>query len=107
MTSDKEELLELEQKIKHAKMNGEPIENFVKKQMEILENSIKIFIKKMEKENKIFDVEIAEIEIRQYAVIRDLAISINQPYKRFEEKIKEIQSRIVGEENWEKFFKKN
>ena len=33
MTSDKEELLELEQKIKHAKMNGEPIENFVKKQI--------------------------------------------------------------------------
>ena len=107
MTSDKEELLELERKIKHAKMNGEPIENFVKKQIEILENSIKIFMKKMEKENRLFDVVIAEIEIRQYAVMRDLAISINQPHEKFESKIKEIQSRIVGEENWEKFFKKN
>ncbi len=101
------ELAELEQKIKTAQANGENIDKYVLRQIEILQNSVDAFLKQMEKENRLNDVHVAQIEIRQYSVMKELAKKINLPDEKYNALIKQAQIRIFGEENWENFFSEN
>ena len=58
----------------------------------------------MGKENRLNDINIASIEIRQYATIRELAKKINIPYEKYDNLIKNVKIRIFGEDNYDKFF---
>lgn len=101
---DENELRTLEQKIKTAQAAGENIDKYVLRQIEILQHSIDGFLEQMEKENRLNDVQVAQIEIRQYSVMKELAEKINHPAQKYDELIKKVQCRIFGEENWETFF---
>ena len=50
------------------------------------------------------DFDIAEMEIRQFAAMKQLAKKINAPVEEYDEKIKQVQCRIFGKENWENLF---
>lgn len=98
----------LEYKIKQAQDNNEPIDTYVLREIEWLQQQLDLFLEKSKDEGKDIetDFEIAEIEIRQYAAMKQLAQKINQPTDIYDEKIKQIQIRIFGDENWENFFSK-
>lgn len=100
------ELAILEKQIKSAEAKGLPIDKYVSRQIEILKSELQIFLDKMAKDNRLNDVAVVELEIRQYATMRELAKKIGQPFSEYNKKIKAAQCRIVGEENWELFFGK-
>ena len=104
MNNNENELVELEQKIKLAEKKGLPVKDFILREIELLEQSIEQFVAQMEKEDRLNDVNIASIEIRQYATIRELAKKINVPYEKYDNLIKNVKIRIFGEENYDKFF---
>lgn len=103
--TDEQELTFLEQKIKQAEAQGKPIKQYILRQIEILQNSIDTFMNQMKEENREFDVQIAEIEIRQYAKMKELALRINEPVKKYDDKIKNIRIRLFGEDNYNILFK--
>ncbi len=103
--TDEQELELLEHKIKQAQTQGKPINKYVMRQIEILQNAIDVFMKQMIKENRLEDVQVAEIEIRQYAMMKELAKKINEPTKKYDDKIKEIRIRLIGEDNYNILFK--
>lgn len=98
----------LEYKIKQAQEHNEPIDNYILHEISWLQQQLDIFLKKSKQEGKDIetDFDIAEIEIRQYAAMKQLAQKINHPCDIYDEKIKQVQVRIFGEENWENFFGK-
>ena len=102
--NDKQELIELEEKIKIAEESGAPIEEFVLREIEILQQTIDIFIKEKTQEGLLNDIAVAEAEIRQYSAMRQLAVKINYPTEKYTEHIKEVQCRLLGENNWKTFF---
>lgn len=102
--NDQKELEKLEEQIKQAEKNNQPIDKFVLREIEILQNTIDLFMEQMKAQDRLDDFNVAEIEIRQYAAMRQLAQKINHPYEIYDEKIKQIQIRIFGEENYENFF---
>jgi len=99
----------LDYKIKEAERNNEPIAPYIKKEIVWLENELKNFLQKSEQQGKNIqtDIQIAEIEIRQYAVMKQLAEKAHLPIEKYDEHIKQVQIRIFGEENWENFFGNN
>lgn len=98
------ELEILEQKIKEAQANGISIDKFVIRQIEILQDSINTFMKRMEAEDRLNDIQIVEIEIQQYAVMRELAKKINLQTDKYDNHIKEVKKRIFGTEDIDKIF---
>lgn len=98
----------LEYKIKQAQEHNEPIDNYILHEISWLQQQLDIFLEKSKQEGKDIetDFDIAEIEIRQYAAMKQLAQKINHPCDIYDEKIKQVQVRIFGEENWENFFGK-
>lgn len=108
MAEDKETKIiqDLENKIKQAQLNNEPIEEFVMKEVEWLQSQLDLFLQiEIAKGKDIStDIDIAEIEIRQYATMKKLLEKINKPTDKYDKRIKEIQCRIFGEENYKIFF---
>jgi hypothetical protein len=102
--SDKEELLMLEGRIKMAKEEGRPFDKYVAREIEILGESLNSFLADMEKENKLDEFETIEIQIRQYAAMRELSKKINAPTEKYDKLIKDLQIKVVGAENYENFF---
>lgn len=98
----------LEYKIKQAQENNEPIDSYILREIEWLQQQLDLFIEKSKDQGKDIetDFEIAEIEIRQYAAMKQLAQKINLPSNIYDKKIKQVQVRIFGKENWENFFSK-
>lgn len=98
----------LEYKIKQAQEHNEPIDNYILHEISWLQQQLDIFLEKSKQEGKDIetDFDIAEIEIRQYAAMKQLAQKISHPCDIYDEKIKQVQVRIFGEENWENFFGK-
>jgi len=97
---------ELEKKITQAQENNEPIDTYILQEIDWLQEQLDTFIKNSKEQGKDveFDHDIAEIEIRQYAAMKQLAQKINYPYEIYDEKIKQVQIRIFGEENFDIFF---
>lgn len=105
MTTDEQKLKNLENQIKYAEENGLSIEEYVLAAINILQDIIDQFLNEMEKQGRMNAPEVARIEIRQYATMKSLAQKINHPVDKYDEQIKKAQCRIIGEENWETFFK--
>ncbi len=103
--TDEQELELLEREIERAQAQGKSINKYVMRQIEILQNAINVFMKQMKKENRLEDVQVAEIEIRQYAMMRELAKRINEPTKKYDDKIKQIRIRLFGDDNYNLLFK--
>ncbi len=99
------ELEILEQKIKEAQLNNLPIDKFVLRQIEILQYTIDTFMKRMAGEDRLNDIQVVEIEIQQYAVMRELAKKINLKTDKYEKHINEIKKRIFGDGDIDKIFK--
>lgn len=102
--SDEEELQLLEQKIKQVQTDGVSINRFVLREIEILQNTLDTFLKQMDAAGRKNDIQIAEIEIRQYAAMRQLAQKIGAPTEKYDDLIRQVKIRIFGEENYENFF---
>lgn len=104
--SDKEELIILEQKIKQAEAYGQPIDKYILREIEILQQTIDTFVEQMEKEGRLNDAQVGAVEIRQYSAMKQLSQKINLPVDKYDKLIKEVQCRIMGQDNWETFFGK-
>lgn len=95
----------LQGQIEQAQKNNLPIDIYVKKQIAILQKAHDEFISSVRQQGRdISDPNIGEIEIQQYAVMRDLANKIGLSTKKYEKLIKDVQIRILGEENYKRFF---
>lgn len=96
----------LEYKIKQAQEHNEPIDNYVLSEIDWLQQQLDMFLEKSKEQGKDIetDFDIAEIEIRQYAAMKQLAQKINYPCDVYDEKIKQIQIRLFGEEGYKQFF---
>lgn len=99
-----QELAVLEEQIKQAEKNGEPIDKFVLREIDILQETIDLFMENMKAQGRTNEINIAEIEIRQYAAMKQLAQKINKPCDVYDNKIKQAKIRIFGEENYKNFF---
>lgn len=99
----KKELLELEEKIKKAQEECKPIEKYILRQIEILKLSLEEFRKESGLSDN--DITLCETELRQYAVMKQLAQKANLPIKEYDDLIANVQIRIFGESNYAKLFK--
>ena len=102
--TDTQELKFLEEKIKLAEQNGQPIEKYILREIEILQKAIDTFVEQAKERNNLDEFDIGEIEIRQYATIRQLAQSINLSTEKYDNAIKAVKIRLFGEENYDILF---
>ena len=102
--TDKQELKILEEKIKLAEQNGQSIEKYILREIEILQNAIDTFVKQAKERNNLDEFDIGEIQIRQYAMMKQLAQKINYSTEEFDEEITKIKKNLFGEENYNNFF---
>ena len=100
------EIQMLEARINKAKQNNEPFDKYILQEIDWLKRQLAEFIVQMQQDGRDIekDVDIAEIEIKQYAVMKQLALQIGAPTVEYDAKIKEVQCRLFGEENWENLF---
>lgn len=89
------ELLELEEKIKKAQEENKPIQKYILRQIEILKLCFEEFKTLSGLADN--DITLCEIEIRQYAAMRELAKKAKLPIQEYEDSIERIQIRIFGE----------
>lgn len=96
----------LEHKIKEAEANNESIEPYIKREIQWLQNELNKFLQISKEQGKDIekDFDIAEVEIRQYAAMKQLAQKAALSTEPYDDLIKQVQVRIFGEENWENFF---
>lgn len=95
----------LQKQIEAAEKSGQPIEKFVKQQIELLKLSHDEFIKTAK--NKGYELnnpQLAQIEVQQYSAMKQLAQKIGLPVEEYDKLIKAVQVRIFGEENYKRFF---
>ena len=86
---------------------NKPIDHYVKKQIQLLEEAHDEFISTAK--FKGFDMQspqIGEIEIQQFSAMKALAQKIGLPVDKYDELIKNVKIRILGEENYKNFFEK-
>jgi len=102
--TDEQELKLLEEKIKFAEHNGQSIDKYILREIEILQNAIDIFVVQARQRDNLDEFDIAEIEIRQYATMRQLAQKIGLSVDEYDAKIKAIKIRLFGEENYKNLF---
>ena len=95
----------LQKQIEAAEKSGLPINKLVRQQIDILKSSHDEFIKSA-KENgyDMNNLHIGQIEVQQYAAMKQLAKKIGLPVEEYDKLIKDVQVRILGEENYKRFF---
>lgn len=95
----------LQQKIEAAEKNGEPIDCYVKQQIAILEDAHTQFLATATAQGyQLSNPRLGEIEVRQFSAMKQLAQKIGLPSHEYEDRIKEVQTRIFGEANYKRFF---
>lgn len=99
---------ELIKKIEEAEAKGEFPKDLYQQQLDMIQNAHDEFI--VEAKEKGYDInsnlKIAEIEIAQFATMRDIAKKLGQPTDKYTNAIKETRIRILGEEAYKEFFSK-
>ena len=106
MQNQNEDINYLENKTKQAQDNNEPIDKYVLREIDWLKQQLEQFLAE-EKEQGIDienDFSIAEVKIKQYAMMKQLAQKINYSTEEFEEEITKIKKNLFGEENYNNFF---
>lgn len=108
MTDSTDYFNELQQRIDEAIAKNKPYNHYVKKQIELLKDSHAEFMAKVKRDGlDINQVNIGEIEIRQFSAMKALAEKAGLPTDEYDELIKNVKIRILGEENYKKFFEQN
>ena len=97
----------LQKKIDLAVKENRPIDSYVKKQIEILEQSHDEFVLKAQAEGyDLANPSVAEIELQQYSAMKALAKKIGAPVDKYDEVMKQIQIRVLGEDGYKQFIAK-
>ena len=97
----------LQEQIETAEKKGEPIDDYVKQQIDLLKASHDEFIKTaLEQGYELNNPRLGDIEVGQYAAMKKLAQKIGLPTEEYDNHIKEVRIRIFGEENYKRFFEK-
>lgn len=105
MNNSKNDFDMLQEEIDNAIIENKPIDDYVKQQIEILKKSHDEFIHIAEQQGyDINSLNVAEIEIEQYSVMKLLAQKINLPVEEYDKLIKNVQIRILGEKNYKNFI---
>ena len=95
----------LQKKIDLAVKENRPIDSYVKKQIEILEQSHDEFVLRAQAEGyDLRNPNVAEIELEQYSAMKALAARIGLPVEKYDETIKQIQIRVLGEDGYKRFI---
>lgn len=95
----------LQKKIELAKSNGEPIDSYVKEQIQVLKDAHDEFVKLVvAKGYNVNEVSVVEIEIEQFTLMKYLSESIGLPTEEYDNLIKDARIRVFGEENYTNFF---
>ena len=102
----KELYRELEEKVTQAEANGDPIEELVKEQIELLWNLYEYFVKTSLEQNPKIENSMSyqEIKITQLLVIVELCKKVGMASDKYETMIKEIRLKLLGEEMYAQFF---
>lgn len=96
---------ELQEQIEQAKKEGRSTAPYIRQQIALLQNAHDEFIQKAQAEGyRLNDVRVGEIRVKQYAAMRQLAEEIGDPTEQYDERIKEIQTGVFGDENYKRFF---
>lgn len=96
--------------IDKAKEEGEPIGQFVYQQILLLEKAHDEFVDKtIAKGYSMNDPRVGEIEVQQYAAMRQLSQQIGDELRaqKYDMLIRRVRVRIFGEENTRRFFDKD
>ena len=102
--------LELQALIDKAKEKGEPIGQFVYQQILLLEKAHDEFVDKtLATGYSMNDSRVGEIEVQQYAAMRQLSQQIGDELRaqKYDMLIRRVRVRIFGEENTRRFFDKD
>ncbi len=95
----------LQAQIEQAQKDNLPIEPYVKKQIQVLQEAHDEFVLAAQKEGMdMADPHVGEIEVQQYTLMKDLATKIGMSPEKYDKLIKDVQIRIFGEENYKRFF---
>ena len=95
----------LQKKIDLAVKENRPIDSYVKKQIEILEQSHDEFVLRAKAEGfDLSSLSVAEIELQQYSAMKALATKIGAPVDKYDDVMKQIQIRVLGEDGYKKFI---
>ncbi|MCM1003266.1 MAG: hypothetical protein NC408_02875 [Candidatus Gastranaerophilales bacterium] len=105
MNNNSNLFMKIQQQIETAEKAGQPISHLVKQQIELLKGSHDEFVKTAA--DKGYDkasFTFGKMEIDYFAAMRQLAQKIGLPLDEYDERIKQIQIRIMGEENYNRVF---
>ena len=95
----------LQKKIDLAIKENRPIDSYVKQQIACLEQSHDEFVKAaVDKGFDLNSVSVAQIELEQYSAIKALATKIGLPVEKYDETMKQIQIRVLGEDGYNQFI---
>ena len=95
----------LQTQIEAAEKSGDPIDDYVKQQIDLLKTSHEEFIKTAQEQGyELNNQKLGEIEVRQYTAMKQLAQKIGLPVDEYDNRIREVRIRIFGEENYKRFF---
>ena len=95
----------LQQKIETAQKENKPIKDLVKQQIKLLQEAHDEFV--LNAKNRGYDSSdpvVGKMEIQQYSAMKALAKKIGLPVEQYDELIKNVKIRVLGEENYKKFF---
>lgn len=97
--------LELQSLIDQAQQKGEPIVQYVRKQIHLLDKAHDEFIKQAVANGySLSDSRVGYIELQQYAAMRQLARQIGDPTEKYDILIRRVRERIIGVENARIYF---
>ena len=97
---------QLQQKIEAAQKENKPIKDLVKQQIKLIQEAHDEFVRTAK--NRGYDSShpiVGKMEIQQYSAMKQLAKKIGLPVEEYDELIKQVKIRVLGEENYKKFFK--
>lgn len=105
--SNKEEMQQLNKKIREAEAKGLVPKILYIKQIELLEKAHKEFIKRSIEEgyNLSNNLDILEIELKQFGAMKQIAKKLGISTQKYDNYIKEARIRVLGKEATETFFK--
>ena len=96
---------ELQKLIEEREAKGESITMLVREQIALLQEAHDDFLKNaVEMGYSLSSPQIGDIEVAQYAAMKQLAEKIGDPIEEYVEQIKSVRIRIFGEANYKRFF---
>ncbi len=102
----KEEMHKLNIQIEQAEQKGSVPKELYIRQIELLKAAHEEFIQTVIKKGYDLNtnLDIMEIEIKQYSAMKQIAQKINAPIKEYEDAIFSIRVRVLGEETVKQHF---